>query len=253
MSISAVILTKNEEENIKECIKNLAWCDEIIIVDDYSTDKTIELTKKGIAKIYRRKLNGDFASQRNFGLRKAQGNWVLFIDADERVSPALAEEIRRSINKNREDEVVGFYLKRKDVLWGKMLHFGEQGDVRLLRLAKKNSGWWRRRVHEVWEIQGKTAKLKNPLLHYPHQSLAEFIQDVDFYSTLHAQANKDEGKSSNFLKVLLYPLLKFIQNWLFKFGFLDGTAGFVAASMMSFHSFLAWSKLYLAKKSRGKL
>lgn len=243
IKISAVILTKNEEKNIRKCITTVRWSDEIIVIDDYSKDNTPEIAKSLNAKVYFRNLNGDFAGQRNFGLEKAKGEWVLFVDADERVPEALASEIKN--DQLPMANYSGFYIRRQDVLWGKELKRGEVGNTWLLRLARKNVGRWGRRVHEVWDVKGRVGRLRNPLLHYPHQTLREFITDIDFYSTLHAQQKFEDEERSNLLNILVWPKLKFINNWIIKLGFLDETAGFVHAMMMSFHSFLAWSKLWL--------
>ena len=162
--ISAVILTKNEEKNVVPCIESFRWCDEIIVIDDYSTDKTIEkiqsASRRTKLKIFKRHLNGDFAAQRNFGLEKAKGEWVLFVDTDERVTPALTAEIKKKILKTR---CSGFYLKRQDFWAGKCLKYGETGNIKLLRLGKKSAGKWERPIHEVWKIKGKIGTLKNPL------------------------------------------------------------------------------------------
>lgn len=245
--ISAIVLTKNEEGNIKECLESLKWCDEIVVIDDYSEDRTVEMVKKHGAEVYKRALNNDFASQRNFGLEKAKGEWVLFVDADERVSEALAREVSSIVN--RESSMYqGFYLKRRDFMWGKELRHGEVGDIRLLRLGRKGAGLWKRAVHEVWDIKGPLSTLKNPLIHYPHQTLREFLTDIDWMSTLHAEENRKEGKKSNLFKIVFFPRLKFVDSWILKKGFLDGTPGLLVAMMMSLHSFLAWSKLWLAEK-----
>lgn len=133
-------------------------------------------------------------------------------------------------------------------MWGRELAHGETGNIRLLRLARKDAGRWRRRVHETWDVRGATGELKNLLLHYPHQSLREFIADVDRMSTLHARAHLEAGVRSNLLKIIFWPAGHFFKNWAFKLGFLDGTPGFVVAAVMSFHSFLAWSKLWLSQR-----
>lgn len=248
--ISAVILTKNEEKNIAGCLESLKWCDEIIIVDDYSEDETIKRCQMASVKcqIYKRRLNGDFAGQRNFGLEKAKGDWVLFVDADERISSALASEIQTQISNLKTQNFSGFYLKRLDFFGGKWLKHGETANVRLLRLAKKGAGVWRRRVHEAWEVKGKIGELKYPLLHYPHQTINEFVKDIDFFSTLHAGELAKEGKKSNLFKIIFYPVGKFLKNYFLLFGFLDGIEGLIVALMMSFHSFLAWTELYLKWK-----
>ncbi len=247
MNLSAVILTKNENKNIEECIKCLDFCDEIIVVDDNSFDKTREMAKKLGAKVYKRKLGENFATQRNFGLSKTRGKWVLFLDADERVSGDLRNEIVQITN----DPLVnylGFYLKRTDYVWGKKLKHGETGNTKLLRLARRKAGKWRRRVHEVWEIKGGTRELKNPLLHYPHPTLADFTESVNIMSTLHAQANLEEGKKSSLMKIIFWPVGKFVLNYIIKMGLLDGTQGFMVALVMSFHSYLAWSKLWFLQR-----
>jgi len=249
MNLTCVILTKNEEENISQCIKSIDFCDEVIVIDDYSTDKTPEIARRSGAKVFKRSLNNDFASQRNFGLSKAVCKWTLFLDADERISVALRDELIQMVN-NPLIAYDGFFLKRKDVVWGKEINQGEIGRVRLLRLAKKGSGKWRRRVHEVWQIKGKTKTLTNPILHYSHSNLREFIEDINYFSTLHSLANKKEGKNASLTKIVIWPLGKFIYNWIFKLGFRDKTTGFVIAVIMSFHSFLAWSKLWFLQRKR---
>jgi len=243
--ISAVVLTKNEEKNILPCIKSLWWCDEIIIIDDYSTDQTVRKIQSASwrtkLKIFKRCLNGNFASQRNFGLEKAKGEWVLFVDADERVTPALAAEIKKKILKTRCN---GFYLKRQDFWAGKWLKYGETGNIKLLRLGKKSTGKWERPVHEVWKIKGKIGILKNSLLHYPHQTVAEFVKDINFYTDLNAKVFYQQGVKVSFWQIFAYPLGKFFINYFWKKGFLDGLSGFVFALLMSFHSFLTRAKLW---------
>lgn len=249
--ISAVVLTKNEEKNIKDCLGSLKWCDEVLIIDDYSEDKTTEIAESFGAKVYKKKLENDFAGQRNFGLEKAKGDWVLFVDADERITPALREEVIKLLSY-KVTKYSGFYLKRRDFMWGRELKYGETGNVKLLRLAGKDVGLWKRRIHEVWEVKGNIGTFHSPLLHYPHQTLREFLAEIDWMSTLHAQENKKEGKKANIFKILIYPKLKFIDNWILKLGFLDGVQGLLVAFLMSFHSYLAWSKLWLEEVKSKK-
>ncbi len=264
MSISAVILTHNEEKNIERCLESVSWCDEIVITDDFSTDQTVQLIKNlkiknkndnEKLKIYRRELDGDFAGQRNFGLEKATGDWVLFMDADERISDKLASEIKSQIsnlkpqnqNLNLKSELInGYYLKRKDYFGGKWLKYGETANIRLLRLARKESGEWQGRVHEIWSVEGELGELENPILHYPHQTVSEFLHDINLYTDLVVQCWKEEGRKIGFWEIIVYPIGKFIQNYIIKLGYFDGTAGLLIAVFMSFHSFLARSKYWLA-------
>lgn len=246
--ISAVVLTKNEEKNIRECLSGLSWCDEVLVIDDNSTDKTREIAEECGAKIIGHSLDGNFAGQRNFGLEKAKGDWVFFVDADERVSRELEEEIKEKLKENR--GIKGYYLRRVDNFMGKWLKHGEIGGVggiggiKILRLAKKGAGKWVRNVDEVWKIDGKTEILKNPLLHYPHPNLTQFLESVNERSTMNAEYLFEKNEKLNFFE-WGKPFLKFIQNYFLKFGFLDGMSGFVFAVLMSLHSFLVRGKLYL--------
>lgn len=246
--ITAIVLTKNEGKNIAKCLATLRFCNEVIVVDEYSTDKTVEIARRYGARIFQRHLKEDFAAQRNFGLSKVKGDWVLFVDSDERVTAALAAEIKK---QTAGAPPVGFYIKRRDFIWDRELKHGEPGNVKLLRLAEKNAGLWKRVVHEVWDVQGKTQTLENPLTHYPHKTLREFLIDVDRYSTMHAKELRGEGIRSNLGKIFIWPAGKFLDNWILKLGFLDGTQGFLVAAMMSLHSFLAWSKLWLMRGNRN--
>lgn len=246
--ISVVILTKNEEKNIIDCLETVLWADEIVIVDDDSLDRTLEIVKnlenKKI-KSYTRPLNGDFSSQRNFGLSKTTKKWILFIDADERVSNELHEEINSLIINSKGQEKDGYFIKRKDFMWGKMLKHGETGNISLFRLAKRGAGVWMGKVHEVWQVNGKTGELNNYLLHYPHQSIDEFLREINFYSTIRAYELYENKTKVNPLDAVTYPLGKFVLNYFLKLGFLDGMGGLIFSLMMIFHSFLVRSKLWL--------
>ncbi len=245
--LSVVILTKNEEKNIIDCLETVLWADEIVIVDDNSLDRTIEVVKnldnKKI-KIYTKALNTDFSAQRNFGLSKTTKKWVLFIDADERISSELHEEINTLII-NPKGQKDGYFIKRKDFMWSKMLKHGESGNISILRLARKDKGIWMGKVHETWNINGSIGELDNYLLHYPHQTIDEFLKEINFYSTIRAKELYDKKIKARALDILFYPLGKFILNYFLKFGFFDGMAGLLFAIMMSFHSFLTRSKLWL--------
>jgi glycosyltransferase involved in cell wall biosynthesis len=239
--ISAVVLTHNNTDTIDATIRNLLWCDEVICIDDYSRDHTPRVAQKLGAKVYKRHLNGDFAAQRNFGLLQAKGVWVLFIDSDEIVSVELSREIKVVIALDR----AGYYLKRKDWMFGSWLNFGETSRVRLLRLAKKSTGIWRRPVHEVWDVKGDVGECREPIQHFPHSNVAQFIQEIDRYSTLNANYLFKRNIHEPTSHIIMYPLAKFFVDYFWYLGFLDGTAGAIIAIIMSFHSFLTRAKLYL--------
>ncbi len=256
--ITAVILTRDEEKNIEECLRVLYWCDELIVIDDNSSDKTVEIARKMGAKVFSHALKDDFSQQRNYGLEKTKSDWVLFVDADERVSEALASELstfpsaraQGEGNSQLSTQYVGFYIKRKDFMWGKELKHGETGKVKLLRLAKKAAGEWEGKVHEEWKIKGKIGQLNSPLLHYPHQSITEFLKEINFYTDIRAKELYERGVRVNFFSIIAYPKAKFLFNYFLKLGFLDGVNGFIFALMMSFHSFLVRGKLWLLWKRK---
>lgn len=239
---SAIILTKNSAQTLLKTLESLDWCNEVLVIDDQSFDDTVTIAKKAGAAVFVHKNNDDFAAQRNFGLEKAKGEWILFVDSDEVVTPELAAEIQRARSRD------GYYIKRKDFLFGRWLNHGETGRVKLLRLARKGAGKWTRPVHETWDISGKTGELSQPILHYPHPNVAQFIDEINRYSTLNAKYLKSQGIHVSWWHILAYPAAKFFLDYFWYLGFLDGTAGAIVASLMSFHSFLTRSKLYLLWK-----
>ena len=256
--ISAIVLTKNEEKIIGFCLKNLRWCDEVLVIDDYSEDKTTAISKRLGARVFKRKLDGNYAKQRNFGLKKAKGDWVLFIDADEIVNESLKKEILKNINFEIGDscrqgrEICAYKLKRKDKFLGKWLRFGETSRVELLRLAKKNKGAWQKPVHEVWQIKGEIGKLKNPIIHNREITIADFLTKINHYSSLRAKELYRKRVRTNAFLIMVYPGAKFFQNYFLRWGFLDGKEGFVMAVMMAIHSFLVRAKLYLLWQNKGE-
>ncbi len=212
--LSTIILTKNEENDIVDCIETLNFADEIIIIDDYSTDRTLDVVKDLNRKnihCYKRKLENDFSAQRNFGLSKAKGIWILFVDADERISKELGREIINKISDQNLKES-GFFIKRLDEIWNRRLEYGETGNIRLLRLAKRNSGAWSGRVHEKWQINGITSTLKNEIIHYPHKNLRNFLSEINYYSTLRAQELHDLNRRTTIYQITGYPIVKCIYN-----------------------------------------
>ncbi len=246
-AISAIILAKNEEENIKDCINSLKFCSELIVIDDDSTDNTAKIAKSFGAKVIKHSLKMNFADQSNFAISKAGNDWVLFVDADERISNELEIEITHSLESK---EYEAYSLKRIDYMWGKWLRYGEVGNFHSVRLIKKGSGKWIRRVHQYYKTLGKVGELKNPILHYPHKNLRSFINHIDQWSELHAIANMEEGKRSTLTKIIFYPVGHFINNYIFKLGFLDGMHGLVFALVMASHSYLSWSKLFLIQNKK---
>lgn len=246
--ITAVILAHNDEKIVERVIISVKFCDEIIVVDDESEDGTVKLAEQVGAIVYKRRLNNDFAAQRNFGLSKARGEWVIFLDSDEIVTAKLEEEITQVLKypiSNIQYPINGYCVRRRDFIFERWLKHGETANVKLLRLARRNAGRWVRPVHEIWEVAGQIGELKNPLEHYPHQSVREFLTEINKYSSRNAKHLLDHEVGVNGMEIVLYPVGKFILNYIFRLGFLDGVAGFIVAMMMSMHSFLTRGKLYI--------
>lgn len=246
--ITAVVLTKNEEKNIVDCLESLKFCDEILVIDDNSEDRTEEIAKSFNAQVIKHSLDNDFSSQRNFGLEKASNDWVFFVDADERISDILSKEIIYATSRSKYN---GFLLKRNDIIWSKKLKHGETGQINLLRLARKDSGKWEGKVHEQWKVNGELGTLSNPLDHYPHQTITEFLKEINYYTDIRAKELFSKGVEVKWYHVVLYPKAKFIVNFFLRLGFLDGPQGFVFAIMMSFHSFLVRGKLWQLNKRKN--
>lgn len=184
----------------------------------------------------------DFAQVRNKELAKVKTPWVLFIDQDEVITPQLQAEIESTV---RGDQHSAYYLKRLDIFLGRELKHGETGNAKFIRLAKRDFGTWVRPVHEEWRGEGKVGTLEHPIIHHAHKDIASFLDKINRYSTLDAQYRFESGVKSSLWKIAVYPIAKFKLNYLVRLGFLDGVPGLIMAMMMSFHSYLTWTKLYL--------
>lgn len=246
--ITAVILTKNEEDNIVDCLDTVMFCDQIIVIDDFSDDKTAEIVKSKQKEhpkleLFKRKLDGNFSAQRNYGIQKSSNDWILFVDADERIPKELASEIKENITPST--KYGGFLLRRTDFMWGKELKHGDVGNAKLLRLFNRKKGQLKGTVHEKWVTDSEVGLLVSPILHYPHQSISEFLREINFYTDLRAKELYDQGKKSGFISIILYTKGKFFMDYFIKLGILDGVPGIVHATLMSFHSFLVRGKLWL--------
>lgn len=190
----------------------------------------------------------DFAAARNAELAKVKTDWVLFLDSDEKLTPELEKEIATAIQA---PQFNAYYIPRLDTFLGRQLLHGETGHVQFIRLARRDFGQWVRPVHEVWDGHGKIGTLINPIFHNPHSSISSFLDKINTYSTLDAQYRYEQGIKSSLWKIAFYPIIKFKWNYLFKLGFLDGTPGIIMAMMMSFHSYLTWTKLFLLQQKKS--
>lgn len=243
--ISAVIITKNEEKNIKNCLESLSWLDEIIIIDDFSMDKTLELSLEfKNVKIFQNKFES-FALQRNFGIKKASSPWILSIDADEIVNLELKEEILRNIK----NQYSAFEVPTKNYFYGKWLKYGGWYPDYHIRVYKKEEANWDNIIHERINTGGNTLKLKNALEHYGHKDIYTTICKINFYTTFEAVELYKNKERFSIFKLIFIPFFEFINRFFIKLGFLDGLIGFGASIIMFIYKFLVYFKLYELKKN----
>jgi len=243
MNITLAILTNYSGGDIKKTIASAQFCDDILVFEDGDIKKLRPSNLPENTRFYSRLVNGDFASQRNFAISKAQTDWILFLDDDEKLTSELAVEIQKVI---KSDGPTVYRLRRRDFFWKTELKHGETALARshgYIRLMKKGSSLWKGRVHETYITEKKVGQLMGFINHYPHPTVTSFINSVNIYSTLRAEELWRQGKKSSTIDLLFLPAGKFIYTYFFKFGFLDGPAGFMYSFMMSFHSFLVRAKL----------
>lgn len=254
--LSVIIITKNEEENIEECLKHIApLAEEIIIVDSYSTDKTVEIAKKFTNKIFQGRFN-NYKEKREFALSKASSDWILFLDADERITPLLGKEIQEAIKSQLFD---GYLIPFKDIFLGKWLKHGGWSGY-LPRLAKRSKASIQNEVHERLVINGRVGKLSNRIIHYSDPSLHYRVFKTNNYTTLQAveyEKNHNENQFQIILKIIFLPFIQLIKTYFFQCGFLDGMPGLIRAIMLSYTTFLLHAKRWELrfakpmKKSKG--
>ncbi len=240
ITISAILITKNEELRIDACLSSLEWADEIIVVDSGSSDRTRELCERqSRVKFFELPWEG-FGIQKNRALDRASGEWIFSIDADEIVSPELAGEILDTVRHASYD---GYVLKRKNYYRGQWIrHCGWWPDP-IVRLFRKNKGRFNDRlVHESVEIQGMTGELKNPIEHHSFQTAADFIRKADSYSTLGAQQMKLQNRSISALDACTHAFATFIKVYFLKGGIFDGRAGLLIAVSNSIGVFYRYIK-----------
>ena len=242
LNLTAVVLTKNGQQVLPACLSSLNFASEIIVIDDYSSDCTFQTVLRFKAcRFYRRRLAGNFSAQRNFAFSRTHGQWILYIDDDEIVSYELAEEIQCAIQTKKS---IGYYIPRQDVFLNKTLKYGETKHIKLLRLVKKDHGFWQGKVHEKMIAKGPVGQLYHPLIHRRTIGISDFIDKINWYSSLVALEKKELGMVFSWKEFIFYPAGKFLQNYCLKLGFLDGMEGLIMGFLMSLHSLFVRTKMH---------
>lgn len=234
MTLSAIVLTRNEEQNIGDCLGGLRWADEILVLDSGSTDRTREIAERLGARVVRREMD-DFASQRNFAMREARGDWILFVDADERVPKPLGDEIRNIL---KSDPVPAVYrIPRQNYFFGKRLRFADARGDAPARFFPRRDIRWVQPVHEMVASELPVCFLRSALLHYSTRDLAHYRQKIREYVPRELVVMRQKGLTPSVWRVLFAGPAKFFQLYILNLGFLDGVVGFQYAILSSYYSF----------------
>lgn len=250
-SLSVILITKNEQENIRECLESVRWADEIIVVDSGSTDKTVEYTRKYTKKIFEREWQG-FGATKNFALSKAKGEWVLSIDADERVTPELATEIQKVV-QSRTTRFVGYSFPRKAFFLGRWIKHCGWYPGRVVRLFRRNAGTFTdSQVHESLRVAGAVGELSADLLHFTDPNLFHYFQKLNRYTSLAVDEMAARNESFSLSQLVFRPLWTFIRMYMIKLGFLDGIEGFILCVLSSCYVFTKYAKLWEAQQGPRK-
>lgn len=264
--ISAVISAFNEENNIKDCLQSVAWADEVIVIDNSSIDKTVQIAKKHASKIYSQPNRKMLNTNKNYGFAKAKNDWILNLDADERVSDELRKEIQQLLSKDiyidsrlpaspvgrrgNDRGISGFEMPRKNIIFGKWIKHGIWWPDYQIRLFKKEKGKFDcRHVHEKLNLKGKLGKLKNPLVHHNYQTIDQYIYKfTHIYTDSEVENFLKSGKKIYWWDAIRMPVDEFLSTFLARSIYKDGLHGLVLSILQSFCAFVVFCKIWERQK-----
>jgi len=244
--LSAIILTLDEERHLPDCLASVRWADEVLVFDSFSTDRTVALAREAGARVAQRAFD-DYAGQRNAALQATGAEWVLFVDADERVPPALAEAIRRAITQSQ----AGWWIPRHNYLFGKLtLHAGWYPDYQL-RLLRRAAARYdpARPVHELVLLEGESGHLTSPLIHHNYETVPEFIRKQTSYARYEAERLQLEGIRARPHHLLSRPVRQFWWRFVTLSGWRDGLHGLRLSLLMGRFEFEKWRRLLRAQSA----
>ena len=241
--LSVYVMAFNEKEKIKDCLESVKWADEIILMDSFSTDGTVEIALRYGAKIVQKEFVG-FGKLRNIAIDNCSNEWVLSVDADERVTEELKNEIIQKLAKGPDADA--YYVPRKSHFlkyW--VRHCGWYPDYRQPQFFnKKKMRYTEQLVHETYELNGKIGYLKGHILQYPFLSLDQFFKKMDRYSSLRAEEMFRDGKRFSLFQMIINPASMFFRMYIAKVGFLDGKVGFILSVLYSYYTMTKYIKLW---------
>lgn len=253
VKISVVIATKNEENNIGACLESVKWADEIVVVDDTSTDGTIQIAEKYTPRIFVNDSRGDFHKNKNFGAEQASGEWILSLDADEIIPKDLAAEIKEAVNSS---SVQGYYLNRRNFFLGKWIRGCGWYPDYILRLFRKGAARWpliEEDFHGTPKADGEKRYLKYDFLHYSYVSFEQYIKKFNQYSSALARQEYSRGTKLNFpVHFLFKPCFVFLRKYLLMRGYVDGFRGFFISLASAMTVFMTYAKLWEKKQKTLK-
>jgi glycosyltransferase involved in cell wall biosynthesis len=242
--VSVYVLTYNNSRTIERCLKSLAWAEELVVVDSFSTDGTYEICQRYTDKIYRREWKGH-RDQYQYAADQTTSEWIMFVDADEEVPSELVDEIRKELNGGvGVKDFDGFFVYRRTYYLGRWIRYGgwyPDGEIRLYRRQK---GKWEGGLHAKIVVEGHVGSLKNQYLHYTYRDISEQIQTVDKYSRIAAEDLAQAGEKASLFKLVFHPLFRFVKEYIFKSGFRDGLPGLVIIVTTMFYVFIKYAKLW---------
>lgn len=241
-TLSVIIPTYNEIDYINDALKSVDFANEIIVIDSFSSDGTKEIALEHGCKVLERKFD-NFSNQKNHAISYATGDWILFIDADERVSQKLKNEILSEIEKNSHS---GYKLRFPHFYMNRFLYHKVD---KVLRLVKNKNVKFSGDVHEKLQVEGSIGSLNNFMIHYTYKGLFHLIQKKDSYAWFQANTSLKKGKKATIFHLLFKPLYRFFSSYILKRGFLDGVPGLALASINAYGVFSRYVKMILIEKN----
>ena len=240
--VTVTVITKNESEALADALTSVSWADELIVIDAESTDDTVTIARQFTDRVYVRPWNG-YIDQKNYAATLASHEWILSLDADERVTPALADEVRALLA--HEPAAAGYRMPRVSFYFGRWIRTTDMyPDYQLRLYDRRKARWEGLYVHESVRADGSVDYLKHELQHYPYRDLSEHLVRMDRYTTLAARQMHAQGTRATALQLLVHPRLAFFRNYVLKGGFRDGKAGLVISLVNSYYVFLKFAKLW---------
>jgi glycosyltransferase involved in cell wall biosynthesis len=241
--ITVTVITKNEADALADALTSVSWADEIIVIDAESTDDTVNIARRFTDRVYVRAWSG-YVDQKNHAASVASHDWIFSLDADERVTPILAEEIRALMSKGEPSDA-GFRMPRVSFYLDKWIRTTDMyPDYQLRLYDRRRAKWHGLLVHESVRADGHVGYLKSELQHHPYKNLSEHLIRMDRYTTLAARQMRLQGKRATAVQLLFHPKLAFLRNYILKGGFRDGVAGLVISLVNSYYVFLKFAKLW---------